>query len=102
MIKMSRYIVPAFMLLLVGCSASQPVPARKAQKMKPGPVSSLDMEQLCRENAAHRYNTRSQHINVTAFEQFQGSYEMRGTTPRHEAFVCAFDTEGQFLHLSMR
>lgn len=102
MIKMSKYLAPVFILMLVGCSASQDIPAQKAQKVKPGPVSSLDMEQLCRQNAAHRYNTGSQQINVTAFEQFQGSYEMRGMTPRHEAFVCAFDPEGQFLHLSMR
>lgn len=102
MIKMNNSIAAAFMLLLVGCSSSQDLPAQKAQKAKPGPVSSLDMEQLCRQNAGHRYNADAQQINVTAFEQFQGSYEMRGTTPRHEAFVCAFDAEGQFLHLSMR
>ncbi|MGG7449059.1 YsaB family lipoprotein [Kosakonia oryzendophytica] len=89
-------------LLLAGCSASQDIPVQKAQKAKPGPLHSLEMEQLCRQNAAHRYNTGAQQIDVTGFEQFQGSYEMRGVTPRREAFVCAFDSEGQFLHLSMR
>ena len=37
-----------------------------------------------------------------AFEQFQGSYEMRGYTFRKEQFVCSFDADGHFLHLSMR
>lgn len=100
--KIITYIAPAFMLLLVGCSPARQVPVQKAQKVKPSVASSLDMEQLCRQNAAHRYNTGAQQLDVTAFEQFQGSYEMRGTTPRHEAFVCSFDAEGQFLHLSMR
>jgi hypothetical protein len=65
-------------------------------------VPLLEMEQLCRQNAAYRYNTEKQKIAVTGFEQFQSSYEMRGFTPLKERFVCAFDTEGQFLHLSMR
>ncbi|UXY11124.1 YsaB family lipoprotein [Kosakonia sp. ML.JS2a] len=99
---MMKCFAPVLMLLLVGCSASQDIPAQKAQKAKPGPLHSLEMEQLCRQNAAHRYNTGAQQIDVTGFEQFQGSYEMRGVTPRREAFVCAFDPEGQFLHLSMR
>lgn len=75
---------------------------QKAQQARVGPAHSLDMEQLCRQNVAHRYNIGVQQIDVTGFEQYQGSYEMRGVTPRREAFVCAFDTEGQFLHLSMR
>ena len=49
-----------------------------------------------------RYNTGAQKIDVTAFEQFQGSYEMRGYTIRKEQFVCSFDADGHFLHLSMR
>lgn len=44
----------------------------------------------------------SKKIDVTAFEQFQGSYEMRGYTFRKEQFVCSFDADGHFLHLSMR
>lgn len=90
------------MLLLAGCSAPEKMPEQKAQTARPGPTRSLDMEQLCRENAAQRYNTGAEKVNVTGFEQYQGSYEMRGVTPRHEAFVCTFDAEGQFLHLSMR
>ncbi len=34
------------------------------------------------DQAAKRYNTGEQKIDVTAFEQFQGSYEMRGYTFR--------------------
>ena len=55
-----------------------------------------------KDQAAKRYNTGEQKIDVTAFEQFQGSYEMRGYTFRKEQFVCSFDADGHFLHLSMR
>ncbi|WP_039057903.1 YsaB family lipoprotein [Enterobacter sp. Bisph1] len=99
---MMKWIASALVLLVAGCSTSADIPAQQAQKARPDAVHSLDMETLCRENAAHRYNTVAEKIAVTRFEQFQGSFEMRGTTPRHEAFVCAFDAEGQFLHLSMR
>ncbi len=95
-------MVAALILLLAGCSAQQATPVQKAQKAKVSPSLSLEMEQLCRQNAAYRYNTEKQKIAVTGFEQFQSSYEMRGFTPLKERFVCAFDTEGQFLHLSMR
>ena len=54
------------------------------------------------QGSAKRYNTGEQKIDVTAFEQFQGSYEMRGYTFRKEQFVCSFDADGHFLHLSMR
>ncbi|MGY5954847.1 YsaB family lipoprotein [Kosakonia sp. BK9b] len=99
---MMKCLTSVLVLLLVGCSALPEHPAQKAQKARIGPSHTLSMEQVCRQNAAQRYNTGAQQIDVTGFEQFQGSYEMRGVTPRHEAFVCAFDTEGQFLHLSMR
>ena len=102
MIKMMKSVVPVLLLLLAGCSASPDTPVQRAQNARPDPVHSLDMEQLCRQNAAHRYNTGTQKIAVNGFEQFRGSYEMRGLTPRSEAFVCAFDAEGQFLHISMR
>ena len=99
---MMKWSLPAILLLLAGCGASQLLPEQKAQQARPGPMHSLTMENLCRQNAAHRYNTDAQQINVTGFEQFQSSYEMRGITPRREAFVCAFNAKGQFLHLSMR
>ena len=47
-------------------------------------------------------NSDVQKINVTGFERFQGSYELKGYTARKEGFVCSFDADGQFLHLSMR
>ncbi|WP_437887827.1 YsaB family lipoprotein [Phytobacter sp. V91] len=90
------------LLLLASCTAPQERVAQKAQKAKVSPSLSLEMEQLCRQSAAYRYNTQTQKIAVTGFEQFQSSYEMRGFTPLKERFVCAFDAEGQFLHLSMR
>ncbi|XTZ38231.1 YsaB family lipoprotein [Salmonella enterica] len=99
---MIKWIVPALILLLAGCSISSEITAQKAQNAKPDPAHIPGMEQLCRQKAAHRYNTGVQQIDVTGFEQFQSSYEMRGVTPRNEVFVCAFDTKGQFMHLSMR
>lgn len=88
------------LLLLAGCAT--PPPAQQAQNVKVSPARTLDMEALCKEQAARRYNTRAQKIDVSGFEQFQGSYEMRGYTFRKESFVCSFDADGQFLHLSMR
>lgn len=101
---MMKYFFPAMItLLLAGCADPQPpAPTQKAQKAKVSPSRSLDMEALCKNEAAERYNTGTQKIDVTGFEQFQGSYEMRGSTFRKESFVCSFDADGQFLHLSMR
>ncbi len=85
------------LMALVGCST--PPPVQKAQRVKVDPLRSLNMEGLCKDQAAKRYNTGAQKIDVTAFEQFQGSYEMRGYTFRKEQFVCSFDADGHFLHL---
>ena len=89
-------------MLLAGCSSAPEPAPYKAPRAKVDPTRSLSMEHLCRDQAAHRYNTRAPKIDVTRFEQFQGSYELYGSTPRNESFVCAFDADGQFLHLSMR
>lgn len=90
------------LILLAGCSSAEPPVAQKTQSAKINPVRSLSMEQLCKDNAAARYNTAAQKIDVTGFERFQGSYELRGYTARNESFVCSFDADGGFLHLSMR
>lgn len=97
-----KVLTATLFLVVAGCSSQHAEPMQKAQKAKVSPSLSLEMEQLCRQNAAYRYNTDRQKIAVTGFEQFQSSYEMRGFTPLKERFVCAFDPEGQFLHLSMR
>jgi hypothetical protein len=99
---MMKYFFPAIaILLLAACADTQPpAPAQKAQKVNA--ARSLDMESLCKNEAAELYNTGAQKIAITGFEQFQGSYEMRGATFRKESFVCSFDADGQFLHLSMR
>ncbi|HAU4330632.1 YsaB family lipoprotein [Citrobacter freundii] len=102
---MMKYFFPVMVttFLLAGCADPQSSAAeQKAQKVKVTPTRSLDMESLCKNEAAERYNTATQKIDVTGFEQFQGSYEMRGSTFRKESFVCSFDADGQFLHLSMR
>nr|WP_318383522.1 YsaB family lipoprotein [uncultured Enterobacter sp.] len=99
---MMKCLFPALLLLLAGCSGTPRDTPQKAQQAKISPARTLSMEALCKENAAHRYNTGAQRIAVTGFVQFQASYEMRGFTPRDERFVCAFDPDGQFLHLSMR
>ncbi|MFV0261694.1 MAG: YsaB family lipoprotein [Kluyvera sp.] len=90
------------LVLLAGCSSAEPPAAQKTQSAKMNPARSLSMEQLCKDNAAERYNTAPQKIDVTGFERFQGSYELRGYTARNESFVCSFDADGGFLHLSMR
>ena len=98
---MKSFIPLLAILALSGCSTPQP-PAQKAQRAKIDPERSLNMEQLCKSKAAERYNTGAQKVDVTGFEQFQGSYELKGFTPRNESFICSFDSDGQFLHLSMR
>jgi len=90
------------LLILAGCSTQQDAPVQRAQQGKMSPERSLNMEQLCKGQAARRYNSEVQKIDVTGFERFQGSYELRGHTSRKEGFVCSFDADGQFLHLSMR
>ena len=100
---MMKRVASLFLLLiLAGCSASQDMPEQKAQQGKISPELSLNMEQLCKDQAAHRYNSEVQKITVNGFERFQGSYELKGYTARKEGFVCSFDADGQFLHLSMR
>ncbi|WP_312454873.1 YsaB family lipoprotein [Pseudescherichia sp.] len=99
---MTKCCITALIFLLVGCGTTQQAAVQPAHKPKVSPATTLSMEQLCRETAAQRYNTREQSIAVTGMVQFQASYEMRGLTPREERFVCAFDPDGQFLHLSMR
>ena len=95
---MNAFFPAMALIVLVGCST--PPPVQKAQRVKVDPLRSLNMEALCKDQAAKRYNTGEQKIDVTAFEQFQGSYEMRGYTFRKEQFVCSFDADGHFLHLS--
>lgn len=101
MMMKSLPLVLAF-ILLAGCSSVELPVAQKTQSAKINPARSLTMEQLCKDNAAARYNTAAQKIDVTGFERFQGSYELRGYTARNESFVCSFDADGGFLHLSMR
>ena len=88
--------------MLAGCSAPPPQPAQKAQKARITPQATLNMAQLCKDNAAVRYSTGARQIDVSHFEQFRGSYELSGKTARNEHFICSFDPDGQFLHLSMR
>ena len=100
---MMKRVASLFLLfMLAGCSVPQEAPAQKAQQGKMSPEHSLNMEELCKDQAARRYNSAVQKIHVTGFERFQGSYELKGYTARKEGFVCSFDADGQFLHLSMR
>jgi hypothetical protein len=99
---MMKSLFPLLLCLLAGCSSVPAETPQKAQTARVSPARTFSMEQLCKETAAHRYNTGAQNIAVTRFERFQASYEMRGFTPRDERFICAFDPDGQFLHLSMR
>ena len=100
---MMKRVASLFLLLmLAGCSTPQEAPVQKAQQGKMSPERSLNMEAICKDQAARRYNSAVQKIDVTGFERFQGSYELRGHTSGIEGFVCSFDADGQFLHLSMR
>lgn len=92
-----RALVP-FVLMLAACSHRQS-PAQYAQQAPPA-VQTATMTATCRQEAAYRYNTREQRISLRDIRQYQGSFEIKGSTPRQELFTCSFDESGQFLHLS--
>ncbi|MDP1159657.1 YsaB family lipoprotein, partial [Klebsiella variicola] len=58
-------------LLLAGCSETIYHPAQKAQRARITPQTTLNMAQLCTDQAAIRYNTQTQLVDVNHFEQFQ-------------------------------
>lgn len=99
-----RKMVVVLSLMLAGCSSAQREESHPqyAQNAKLDTARALTMEQLCRANAAHQYNTRADRVALEGMEAFQGSYEVRGETSREERFTCTFEPNGQFLHLSMR
>ena len=98
-----KYAFSALLLcLLAGCSAPPSHPVQKAQKARITPQATLNMAQLCKDQAAIRYNTQTQLVDVNHLEQFQASYELSGRTGKNERFICSFDPDGQFMHLSMR
>lgn len=91
-------------LMLAGCSASQHEEGQTqyAQKARIDSARALTMEQQCRDKVAHQYNTQPARIQLEGVDAFQGSYEVRGATSHQEQFTCTFETDGQFLHVSMR
>ena len=98
-----KYVFSGLLLcLLAGCSSTPSPPVQKAQKARITPQATLNMAQLCKDQAAIRYNTQSQLVDVNHFEQVQASYELSGRTGKNERFICSFDPDGQFMHLSMR
>ncbi|EOF4704920.1 MAG: YsaB family lipoprotein [Klebsiella huaxiensis] len=98
-----KYVFSGLLLLLLaGCSQTPSQPEQKAQRAQITPQTTLNMEQLCKDNAAIRYSTGIRQVDVSHVEQFQGSYELSGMTSQNERFICSFDPDGQFLHLSMR
>ena len=90
------------LVILAGCSAPQEAPVQKAQQGKMSPERSLNMESLCKDKSSRRFNSDIQKSNISGFERFQGSYELRGYSVRIVGFVCWFDADGQCVHLSMR
>lgn len=95
----------ASVFLLVGLTGCQGPNGAADRHLRDAPrvdVSVPMMSGECKDQAAHRYNTQPERVDLQGFDAFQGSYEMRGITPRHERFTCNFDETGQFLHLSMR
>ncbi|HFI6427983.1 TPA: YsaB family lipoprotein, partial [Escherichia coli] len=52
---MNAFFPAMALMVLVGCST--PSPVQKAQRVKVDPLRSLNMEALCKDQAAKRYNT---------------------------------------------
>lgn len=97
--KNSFYALALTTLLLSACSSPQEHP-QFAQNAHPPVIHNEAMVETCKQEAAHRYNTRAQRISVLDLKQYQGSFEIKGATTRSEGFTCSFDESGQFLHLS--
>ena len=69
-----KYVFSGLLLcLLAGCSATPSPPVQKAQKARITPQATLNMAQLCKDNAAVRYSTGVRQVDISHFEQFQGS-----------------------------
>ncbi|RPH28868.1 hypothetical protein EHN07_07810 [Buttiauxella warmboldiae] len=98
-IKNSRWLLILAALLLSACSTPERHP-QYAQVAQSPAIQGDAMIETCKGEAAHRYNTRVERISVVDLKQYQGSYEISGSTPRREGFTCSFDESGQFLHLS--
>lgn len=98
-IKNSRWLIVLTAVLLSACSHSEQHP-QYAQVAQQPAIQGEAMIETCKGEAAHRYNTRADRISVVDFKQYQGSYEILGSTTRREGFTCSFDESGQFLHLS--
>jgi hypothetical protein len=99
--RKNRLLLSAFFaLMLSACSAPQQE-SPSAKERRPI-VHTEAMELACKNQAAYRYNTQPQRINLSEFKQYQSSYEMMGSTTRKEGFTCSFDESGQFSHLSSR
>jgi uncharacterized lipoprotein YajG len=99
--RKNRLILAAFFaFILSGCSVPQQENHFSPQAR---PIVHTEaMELACKNQAAFRYNTQPQRINLSDFKQYQASYEMMGSTARKEGFTCSFDESGQFSHLSSR
>lgn len=98
-IKNTRWALALTVFLLSACSSPEQH-TQFAQQAHAPAVQSSAMVETCKQEAAHRYNTRAQQVSVIDIEQYQGSYEIKGSTARQEGFTCSFDESGQFLHLS--
>lgn len=98
-IKNSRWVLVCAALLLSACSSHEQQPQHAQVSQHPA-IENDAMIETCKQEAAYRYNTREQQISVVDFKQYQGSYEILGSTIRREGFTCSFDESGQFLHLS--
>lgn len=67
----------------------------KAQQSKVSPTRTLDMEALCKAQAAQRYNTGAQKLLLPASSSFRGA--MRCVVIPPVKRVCLlFDADGQF------
>lgn len=99
-INKNRFWALALATFLLSACSSPEKHQQFAQSAHPPVIHNEAMVETCKQEAAHRYNTRAQRISVLDLKQYQGSFEIKGATTRAEGFTCSFDESGQFLHLS--
>ncbi len=92
---MNAFFPAMALMVLVGCST--PSPVQKAQRVKVDPLRSLNMEALCKDQAAKRYNTGEQKNRRHRLRTVPGEAMKCAVIPSVKSSLSVlFDADGHF------
>jgi uncharacterized protein YcfL len=74
---MKYFFSGLLLLLLAGCSQQPPQPVQKAQRARITPQITLNMEQLCKDQAAKRYSTGPAWLTSATSSSSRGAMSCR-------------------------